>query len=131
MPHRRLFECVHRYTSAVFPAAAPMKIVIHLSDGQKIALPIPPCVHPHKDTAHAADFSCVTWRGEEFTFAPTQAAIVRQLWEAKERGEPGLRNETLLEGAGSESRRVLDVFKHHPAWGVMITCSAGVCRLAD
>src|SRR2546423_10646790 len=51
---------------------------------------------------HSADFRCVVWCGVEYVFTPTQAAVVRQLWEAADEGTPSVGQATLLEGAGSD-----------------------------
>jgi hypothetical protein len=69
---------------------------------------------------HSADFRSVHWFGADYTFTPTQAAVVRQLWEAWEDGTPGLGQETLLEGAGSTGDRLRDVFRGSPAWGTLV-----------
>jgi hypothetical protein len=69
---------------------------------------------------HCKDFRFVHWFGTDYTFTPTQAAVVRQLWEAWEDGTPGLGQETLLEGAGSTGDRLRDVFRGSPAWGTLV-----------
>jgi hypothetical protein len=68
--------------------------------------------------SHSVDYRSVTVRGMDFAFSPSQAAIIKVLWEAA--GEVG--QETLLEAAGCESKRVRDLFRlangtMHPAWG--------------
>jgi hypothetical protein len=69
---------------------------------------------------HSSDFRSVRWFGADYTFTPTQAAVVRQLWEAWEDGTPALGQETLLEGAGSTGDRLRDVFRGSPAWGTLV-----------
>jgi hypothetical protein len=69
---------------------------------------------------HSADYRSVHWFGADYTFTPTQAAVIRQLWEAWEDGTPGLGQETLLEGAGSTGDRLRDVFRGSPAWGTLV-----------
>ena len=80
-----------------------------------------------------AGFTCVRWHGAAYTFGPMQARIVRVLWEAWERGVPDVDQRWLLNEAGSDSDRLLDVFRGHPAWGAMIAGGAvrGTYRLAD
>jgi hypothetical protein len=57
------------------------------------------------------------------------------LWEAWENGTPELGQETILEHpeVEAESKRLVDVFKGHPAWGKMIVTghTAGTYRLAE
>jgi hypothetical protein len=81
--------------------------------------------------AHSPDYRAVSWGEERFTFSPTQAGVVRQLWEAWERGEPGVGQEALLEGADSDARRLRDLFRHHLAWGrLIVPAGQGVFTLA-
>jgi hypothetical protein len=80
----------------------------------------PPPAAPTGFPRHCPDYRFVHWFGTDYTFTPTQAAVVRQLWEAWEDGTPGMGQETLLEGAKSEGSRLRDLFRGHPAWGTMI-----------
>src|SRR5262249_51851747 len=85
------------------------------------------------DVTHSDDFRSARWYGTEYVFSPTQAACVRVLWEAWERGSPVVGQETVLDGAGSVGNRLRDVFEKgkHPAWGVMIVSPRkGAFRLA-
>ena len=81
---------------------------------------------------HSIDFACVHWEGTHYSFTATQARIVRVLWGAWEERVPEVRQETLLESVGSESRNVADLFKGHLAWGTLIVAgdSKGSFRLA-
>ena len=90
---------------------------------------------------HSTDFRSVSWDGEQFYFTATQAAAVRVLWTAWQRGTPDLGELTILDQAGSsmaDSRhgRLRDLFrsgrKMHPAWNKMIVAGAtkGAFRLA-
>jgi len=79
----------------------------------------------HKQCYHSSDFRSVRWELRRFSFTPTQAACVRVLWEAWEKGTPELGQETILDQAGSNGSRLRDVFKSkkrkmHDAWGTMI-----------
>jgi hypothetical protein len=95
--------------------------------------PPPPAIAaPGGSPRHSADFRSVHWFGADYTFTPTQAAVVRQLWEAWEDGTPGVGQETLLAGAGSEGSRLRDLFRGHAAMGSMIVAlGKGLFALAD
>jgi len=70
---------------------------------------------------HSLDFRSARWFGVNHTFTANQAVCVKLLWEAWERGTPDVGDASLLEAAEvSESQRLRDVFKGHPAWGAMI-----------
>lgn len=45
---------------------------------------------------------------------------MKVLWEAWENKTPDVGDATLLEKSESESSRLRDVFKDHPAWNTMI-----------
>jgi hypothetical protein len=72
---------------------------------------------------HSLDFRSVHWFGANFTFSPTQAACMKVLWQAWENGTPELGQATILEHpeVEAESKRLVDVFKGHPAWGTILT----------
>jgi hypothetical protein len=83
---------------------------------------------------HSIDFASVRWGGELYGFSPTQARVVRLLWEAWENGVPDIHQATLLDRAGSECRQLRSLFKGHPAWGTLIVASPlvkGAYRLND
>jgi hypothetical protein len=81
---------------------------------------------------HSPDFCSVRWGDEDYTFSPNQQAALRVLWEAHDNGTPGVRQETLLEAAGSEGSRLRDVFRGHPAWGnLIVPAGKGIFRLAE
>ncbi len=71
-------------------------------------------------TRHSPDFRSVNWFGVHHSFTPTQAAIVKVLWNAWENDTPDVGHETLLEKAGSESDRLVDVFKGHKTYKQLI-----------
>jgi hypothetical protein len=85
--------------------------------GESVGRPTEPA-----DVAHSDDFRSVRWYGTNYLFTPTQAACVRVLWEAWERGTPVVGQESILETAGSTCCRLRDVFDKakHPAWDKMI-----------
>ncbi len=80
--------------------------------------------------SHNEAFTTVIWFGDTYIFSSSQAAVVKLLWEAWERGgkqEDGVRVAThdLLMASGSGGRSLRDVFKPgnklNPAWEKMIT----------
>src|SRR5579862_18020 len=82
---------------------------------------------------HSADYRSVKWQGENFTFTSKQAPIVELLHKAAKNGTPEVSHAALLVEAGCEkSRRLRDLFKHHPAWGRLNntgTTKKGTARL--
>jgi hypothetical protein len=88
------------------------------------------------DVVHQPDFRCVRWCGNEYLFTSTQAACVRALYEAWERGRPEVGQVTILQAAGSDGSRLRDLFKGpgatHEAWGKLIVQGGtkGAFRLA-
>lgn len=79
-------------------------------------------VQPNESFRHSEDFTSVHWCGNDYNFTKTQAACVKVLCEAWENKTPALKEETILEKAGSCGNRLRDVFDKgkHPAWGKMI-----------
>lgn len=71
-------------------------------------------------TRHSPDFRSVHWFGIHYPFTATQAAIVKLLWNAWENGTPDIGHETLLKESGSESKRLVDVFKGHKTYKQLI-----------
>ncbi len=88
--------------------------------------PLPPA-------RHSADFRWVHWYGTDYTFTKTQAACVKVLWEEMENGTPELDQQTILSAVDSESQRLVDLFKGHPAWKTLIVAgtTTGAFRLAN
>lgn len=84
----------------------------HLSDYQR-------CYHP-------------AFPGRAWTFTPLQAKAVKVLWEAMGDGTWEVKQQTLLDAAGSTGDRLVDLFKRHPAWGALIVAgeASGHYRLA-
>lgn len=68
---------------------------------------------PKLPTAHSLDFRSVRWFGEEYTFTKTQAACLKVMWEAWEQGTPDLDQQTILNEADADSKRLVDVFRDH------------------
>jgi hypothetical protein len=69
---------------------------------------------------HSPDFRAVKWGEIDFVFTQTQAPVVKALWEAMKNSTPELGQAWLLEAAGSEGRRLKDIFRRHPAFGTLI-----------
>jgi len=69
---------------------------------------------------HSPDFRSVHWFGTDHSFTATQAAIIKHLWEAWENGTPDIGQAALLEQVGSESNRLVDVFKGHKTYKQLI-----------
>jgi hypothetical protein len=99
--------------------------------------PVQQLANPCGADAHSPDFASVRWRGTLYTFSRKQRAIVAALWRAREQGYEWVSSETLLEAAESNGGRVRELFKGHPAWGVMIVSAVadggtpGTYRLSE
>ncbi len=72
------------------------------------------------DFRHSPDFRCVYFNGDTYTLSPRQAAVIEALTEGAERQLPDLSAEYLLDRAGSEAHRLVDLFRHQPAWGRLL-----------
>jgi hypothetical protein len=107
-------ECPPAVTPPASRRDPPPAAVPHTTPGPN------PTPAPTGFPRHSADYRSVHWFGCDYTFTPTQAAVIRQLWEAWEDGTPGVGQETLLEGAGSTGDRLRDVFRGSPAWGTLV-----------
>jgi hypothetical protein len=84
---------------------------------------------------HSKDYRSVHWFGVDYYFTATQAACVKVLWEAWANETPDLGQATILEHpeVEADSKRLVDLFKEHPAWGEMIVKghTGGTYRLAE
>jgi hypothetical protein len=82
---------------------------------------------------HAEDFRSVIWFGHYFTFTPMQAAAVKILWEAWERGLPDVPQQYILTEIESDSAKLQYLFKKSPAYRKMIVQGArsGYYRLQE
>lgn len=74
---------------------------------------------------HSDDFRSARWFGTTYTFTPSQAVIVRELWKHWKRGTPRVGAAALLEAADMISDRISELFKRSPAWGEMIRTDGG------
>lgn len=69
---------------------------------------------------HSADFRSARWFGVTYHFSPSQAVIIRCLWDAWRNGTPSMGAASLIEAADMVSDRVADLFRGHEAWGDMV-----------
>jgi len=69
---------------------------------------------------HSEDFRSVRVKGVQYDFTAIQAVCVSLLYESYCKGTPDVGGDTLLQRAGSESKRLTDIFKGSPAWGKLI-----------
>jgi hypothetical protein len=69
---------------------------------------------------HSPDFRSILWFGTSYSFTSGQAACVKQLWQAWQSGAPEIGQGVVLDNAGMESSRLVDIFKGHLAWGTVI-----------
>lgn len=70
---------------------------------------------------HTSDYQLVRWKEYSWNFSPKQRVVIRLLWEAWEKGAPEVPQRTLLDAAESECDSLAELFKKHPAWGVLVT----------
>jgi hypothetical protein len=77
-------------------------------------------VPPASDTSHSDDFRSVSWFGQRFTFTPNQAAIIEQLWRARELGNLDVGTDILIEAAECATKRVDVVFRKNKAWKTLV-----------
>jgi hypothetical protein len=116
-------------------AAAESLHLIQATSGSAGVVPAPPPPQPSPvptDLSHSPDFRSVGVGETLFTFTPVQAACVRVLYEAWERGAPEVGQETILDKAGAESTRLADLFKGHRSWRTLIVAGStrGAFKLA-
>ena len=91
--------------------------LVFQGEAQPMHLFVPAAPEEKRVTSHSPDFSQVCWFGRDYRFTPTQARVVEQLWLAWETGSPEVGQQCLLEGAGSQSNQLADLFRDHPAIG--------------
>lgn len=84
----------------------------------------------HRPCRHSTDFTTVLWHGTHYRFTASQGHVIHLLWDSFDNDTPDVRQEALLDVAGSESANIANLFKDHPAWGKLITSqSKGTYRL--
>lgn len=78
------------------------------------------------------DYRSMRWGDIPFRFTSTQAACIGVLFEAWKSGSPDVGQAFLLEKAGSNCKRLRDIFKGSDAWNkLVIRGRKGAYRLAD
>lgn len=133
----RFSECIKSFVDANWPGVSAESVTITFSDGRApFTLPRPSHVAAaggKSARSCSPDGTTVRWHGERFTFRAMQARAVRILWDAMEADTPDIRQDSILEEIGSESRRLSDVFRGSPAWGKVIVPGerGGTFRIAD
>jgi hypothetical protein len=79
---------------------------------------------------HNEDFTRVLFGGVWHKFGRKQAAILRLLKAAREKGEPWCEAQQLLTEADANSMRLVDLFRHKPVWRQLVESNgAGGYRL--
>lgn len=67
------------------------------------------------------DFRSIKWYdGRKYSFTTKQAIVLQHLWAAIEEGYEEVGQSHLLEAADSECKHLTDLFRDHPAWGIVI-----------
>lgn len=132
-----MYQAIRKYCkSELGDFFVPAKVRLESKTGQRISLIVPPDLPDQEFTkeqdkrtartrddrppSHSPDFRGVNWFGKRFAFTPTQAAVIKILWEARIDGSFDVGGAYLLENSGSESARLPDVFQRHPAWKTLI-----------
>jgi len=72
------------------------------------------------DLKHTPDYRSVNWRGEDLSFTPDQAIIIKALHEAYKNGTPDVGQRHLFKQADRQSDRLRDLFRSKHAkdiWG--------------
>jgi len=69
---------------------------------------------------HSDDYTSVKYQEKQYSFTPTQAAIIKVLDKNHERGTPVVRQDFVLTEIDSDARRLRDIFRNSDAWGSLI-----------
>lgn len=82
---------------------------------------------------HGPDFRSLAWGDAQYAFTPSQAAVVKVLWEARDNRTPDVGEQFILEAVDSCGSRLRDIFSKNPAWGTLILTgkTKGTFRLAE
>lgn len=93
------------------------------------AQPSPPGVVP--EFKHSEDFRTINWKGCPYTLTPSQAQVIKVLYEGFKHGMPCIGKEIILENLDSRNRRLQDTFRKSGLWmKLIIQCSKrGTYRL--
>ncbi len=146
----RVFAAIRAWTARVYPGASRVAVVIHLpGDPEPVRLAVPPAApapqpevvaergaldaQRHPGARHSADFRSISWFGQGYSFTEAQARAVQLLWQSWMQGTPDVGDKLLVKAAGSESTRLVDIFRDSAAWSTLIVEGAtrGTHRLAD
>ncbi len=77
-------------------------------------------------------FRHVLFQGREYVFGPMQAMVVRKLFEASQSGNPWVAGKQLLQGAGSNSFNLKNIFTRQRHWrDLIISDGRGLYRLHE
>lgn len=117
-PLADLLKSARDYCEAFLPGDVPSYVEIMLQGGEIIRHPLPRLAS--KARRHSGDFRSVVWDGVPYSMTGTQAAIVAILWAEWQAGTPEVSQAALLEGVGSLTARVRELFRGSPAWGTLI-----------
>ena len=86
---------------------------------------------PGRGLRFSDDYRSGCWLDREFVFTTKQAAVVQSLHSNWQKGTPAVHGATLLEAAGSNGTRLVDLFKKSLAWKHLIISEKNGCfRLA-
>jgi hypothetical protein len=75
---------------------------------------------PDDRLTHGKDFAWVRCPRGEFEFTPAQRHVIGALVEDLRAGGLGVGQAYLIGVSGSQSERLRDLFRNHPAWGTLI-----------
>jgi hypothetical protein len=79
---------------------------------------------------HSEDFRTILWFGKQYSFTPKQAACMRSLWRAWEKGWKGVSQQDLLSACQSDGSELRGIFKNSPAWKtIIVSVQKGVYAL--
>lgn len=70
--------------------------------------------------SHSPDFRSVYTGGKQYSFTTAQAACIQVLYEQCKSKTPEISGAYILETINYCSQRLSDLFKGHPAWGILI-----------
>jgi hypothetical protein len=112
-----LLAFARRVCADLYPGEVPDELAIAFRSGRRMSLLVPAPAATSEPASHSPDFREVSWYGRHYAFTATQAAVVRELWAAWEAGTPEVHQDAALAAAGSQSARLVDLFKGHPAVG--------------
>ena len=113
-----LLKSAREYCAMFVPDEIPSYVEIMLQGGEIIRHPLPRVALAARH--HSVDFRSVVWDGIPYALTGTQAAIVAILWAEWQAGTPEVSQAALLEGVGSLTARVRELFRGSPAWGTLI-----------